>query len=82
PLPPATSHPGTHSFSIGVEVEVLNTARDSEAFGWWPARVKEIRSNVAVLCSSDSAGELLGLNQVVHQDRTAFAPEFARSQPL
>ncbi|QQP50586.1 Hypothetical protein FKW44_000294, partial [Caligus rogercresseyi] len=65
-------HPGTHSFSIGVEVEVLNTARDSEAFGWWPARVKEIRSNVA----------LLGLNQVVHQDRTAFAPEFARSQPL
>eukprot|EP00096_Caligus_rogercresseyi_P007112 TRINITY_DN245_c0_g1_i6.p1 TRINITY_DN245_c0_g1~~TRINITY_DN245_c0_g1_i6.p1 ORF type:complete len:127 (-),score=26.84 TRINITY_DN245_c0_g1_i6:644-1024(-) len=34
----------------------------SEAFGWWPARVKEIRSNVAVLCSSDSAGELLGLN--------------------
>ncbi|QQP58324.1 Hypothetical protein FKW44_003597, partial [Caligus rogercresseyi] len=39
--------PGTHSFSIGVKVEVLNTARDSEAFGWWPARVKEIRSNVA-----------------------------------
>ncbi|QQP53353.1 Fragile X mental retardation syndrome-related protein 1, partial [Caligus rogercresseyi] len=39
--PPATSHPRTHSFSIGEEVEVHNTARDSEAFGCsgatWPS---------------------------------------------
>ncbi|QQP53717.1 Hypothetical protein FKW44_006284 [Caligus rogercresseyi] len=57
-----------HSFSIEEEVEVLITARDSKAFGWWPARVKELRSNVAILCSSASAGELPGFNQVVHQD--------------
>ncbi|QQP31511.1 Hypothetical protein FKW44_025129 [Caligus rogercresseyi] len=29
-------------------------------------RVKELRSNVAFLCSSASAGELPGFNQVVH----------------
>ncbi|QQP57719.1 Fragile X mental retardation syndrome-related protein 1, partial [Caligus rogercresseyi] len=52
-------HPERHNFCIGEEVE--------------PKRVKELRSNVAVLCSSASAGELRASTK--WSTRTTFVPD-------